>query len=86
MTLPFTVAGDGLDGTYRLTAHGGVADCKPGDGDGPVFTGRGLALAYAGVQSCANLRFAGLLSGPDADDARWDTLLGGRQFHIRNYF
>jgi hypothetical protein len=40
-----------------------------------VFTGRGLALAYAGVQSCANLRFAGLLSGPDTDDARWDALL-----------
>ena len=60
-----------------------------GDGPvftGPIFTGRGLALAYAGVQSCANLRFGGLLSGPDTDDARWDTLLGGRQFHIRNYF
>ena len=53
---------------------------------GPVFTGRGLALAYAGVQSCANLRFAGLLSGPDTDDTRWDALLGGRPFHIRNYF
>ena len=52
----------------------------------PVFAGRGLALAYAGVQSCANLRFGGLLSGPDADDGRWDALLGGRPFHIRNYF
>jgi hypothetical protein len=39
-----------------------------------------------GVQSCANLRFGGLLSGPDADDGRWDALLGGRPFHIRNYF
>ena len=89
VTLPFTVTGDGLDGTYRLTAHSGTAACEPADGDGgdgPVFTGRGLALAYAGVQSCANLRFAGLLSGPDADDARWDALLGGRPFHIRNYF
>jgi len=86
--LPFTVTGDGLDGAYRLTAHSGTAACEPagGDGAGPVFTGRGLALAYAGVQSCANLRFAGLLSGPDTDDARWDTLLGGRPFHIRNYF
>ena len=51
-----------------------------------MFTGRGLALAYAGAQSCANLRFTGLLRGPDRDDARWDALLGGRQFHIRNYF
>jgi predicted acetyltransferase len=84
--LPFSVAGDGLDGTYRLTAEGGTATCEPATGDGPVFTGRGLALAYAGVQSCANLRFAGLLSGPDTDDARWDALLGGRPFHIRNYF
>jgi len=91
VTLPFSVAGDGLDGTYRLTAHDGAATCEPGTGDGPVFTGpiftgRGLALAYAGVQSCANLRFAGLLGGPDIDDARWDALLGGRPFHIRNYF
>jgi hypothetical protein len=29
---------------------------------------------------------AGLLSGSDTDDARWDALLGGRPFHIRNYF
>ena len=100
VTLPFTVTGDGLDGTFRLTAHSGTVACEPadcggdgdrdgdrdGDGDGPVFTGRGLALAYAGVQSCANLRFAGLLSGPDTDDTRWDALLGGRPFHIRNYF
>lgn len=86
MTLPFRVTGDGLDGTYRLTATGGALTCDPAGGDGPVFTGRGLALAYAGAQSCANLRFAGLLGGPDRDDARWDALLGGRPFHIRNYY
>jgi hypothetical protein len=55
-------------------------------GTGPTFTPNGLALAYAGVQSCANLRFAGLLTGPDTDDARWDALLGGHPFHIRDYF
>jgi predicted acetyltransferase len=91
VTLPFSVTGDGLDGSYRLVSRDGVASCDPVDDagpafTGPIFTGRGLALAYAGVQSCANLRFAGLLSGPETDDARWDTLLGGRQFHIRNYF
>ena len=86
VTLPFRVTGDGLDGSYRLTASGGALTCEPAADGGPVFTGRGLALAYAGVQSCANLRFAGLLSGPDTDDARWDALLGGRQFHIRNYY
>jgi predicted acetyltransferase len=87
VTLPFGVTGDGLDGRYRLTASGGVATCEPdAAATGPVFTGRGLALLYAGVQSCANLRFAGLLTGPDADDARWDTVTGGRPFHIRDYF
>ena len=69
VTLPFRVTGDGLDGYYRLTASGGALTCEPAADGGPVFTGRGLALAYAGVQSCANLRFAGLLSGPDTDDA-----------------
>ena len=84
VTLPFTVADVGA---FRLVASGGVAACEPAPvGDGPVFTANGLALAYAGVQSCANLRFAGLLSGPDTDDARWDALLGGRPFHIRDFF
>jgi predicted acetyltransferase len=86
VSLPFTVAGDGLDGTYRLTASAGVAACERAPGAGPAFAGRGLALLYAGVQSCANLRFAGLLSGPDGDDTTWDALLSGRPFHIRNYF
>jgi predicted acetyltransferase len=85
-SLPFAVAGDGLDGTYRLTASGGVATCVRAPDPGPVFSGRGLALLYAGVQSCANVRFAGLLTGPDTDDATWDALFGGRPFHIRNYF
>ena len=86
LSLPFAVTGDGLDGTYLLTASGGRASCERGSDEGPVFAGRGLALLYAGVQSCANLRFAGLLAGPDADDARWDALMGGRPFHIRDYF
>ena len=86
VTLPFRVTGDGLGGYYRLTASGGALTCEPAADGGPVFTGRGLALAYAGVQSCANLRFAGLLSGPGTDDVLWDALLGGRQFHIRNYY
>jgi predicted acetyltransferase len=85
-SLPFSVADDGLDGTYRLTASAGTAACERAPGGGPVFAGRGLALLYAGVQSCANLRFAGLLTGPDGDDPTWDALLGGRPFHIRNYF
>ena len=84
--LPFSVRGGGLDGGWTLVAADGAATCPAGGAGGPVFAGRGLALAYAGVQSCANLRLAGLLSGPDSDDARWDALLGGRPFHIRDYF
>ena len=34
VTLPFTVTGDGLDGTYRLTAHSGTVACEPAEGDG----------------------------------------------------
>ena len=53
---------------------------------GPRFTGRGLALSYAGTQGCANLRMAGLLSGDDSHDRLWDAALGGRQVHVRDYF
>jgi hypothetical protein len=51
-----------------------------------VLDVRGLALAYAGAQSTANLRMAGLLTGPGTHDATLDALLGGRQVHIRDYF
>jgi hypothetical protein len=52
----------------------------------PGVHGQRPRAAVRGVQSCANLRFAGLLTGPDTDDATWDALLGGRPFHIRDYF
>ena len=78
-----------VDGGYRLRVRDGAPECEPAavpDG-GPVLQPRGLALLYAGVQSCANLRFARLLDGGSAaDDAALDALFGGRQFHIRNYF
>jgi predicted acetyltransferase len=92
----FSVAGDRLgtaNGDFRLRATAGRTACEPADaaaaGSGtpaPVFDVRGLALAYAGTQSCANLRLAGLLTGPDTHDATFDALLGGRQLHIRDYF
>ena len=94
--LALAVAGDRLgtaNGSYRLRANGGRTTCEPTDGTdtgtsapAPVFDVRGLALAYAGAQSCENLRLAGLLTGPDAHDATLDALLGGRQLHIRDYF
>ena len=76
-----------LDGSWRLSVAEGSATCeRTEDAPGPVFTGRGLAASYAGSQSTANLRMAGLLSGDDTDDDTWDALLGGRQVHIRDNF
>lgn len=76
-----------LDGSWRLTVADGSAKCeRTDDAPGPVFTGRGLAASYAGSLSSANLRMAGLLFGDDSDDDTWDSLLGGRQVHIRDYF
>lgn len=91
----FAVAGDRLgtaNGSYRLRTTDGRTACEAAGshaGDAatpPVFDVRGLALAYAGAQSCANLRLAGLLTGPDEYDATLDALLGGRQVHIRDHF
>jgi len=76
-----------LDGSWRLTVRDGRASCVRSH-EPPTLrlTGRGLALSYAGTQSAANLRMAGLLDGDDRDDERWDSVFGGRQVHIRDYF
>lgn len=90
--LVFSVAGDRLgtmDGTYRLQARDGATACERVEADpgAPAFDPQGLALAYAGAQSCANIRMAGHLSGGSpATDALIDHLFGGRQVHIRDYF
>lgn len=92
--LEFAVAGhpvDGQDGVFRLNVGAGDLDCRridAADGaDLPTFTAGGLALLYAGSQSMANLRLAGMLSGGDPErDSVWDALFGGGQFHIRDYF
>lgn len=87
--LSFRVAGDFLaenNGGYRLTVADGAAKCvRDDDAQGLALDQRGLALLYAGVQSCANLRAAGLAGG-ETEDALWDGLFGGRQVHIRDYF
>lgn len=76
-----------LDGTYAVTTVDGATSCVRSDGDdAPVFTPGGLALALAGTQSCANLRMAGMLTGPTAYDALVDHTFGGRQVHVRDYF
>ena len=88
--LRFTLAGDvlaGLDGGYRLRVDGGRGSCDRVDPVARTLTPHGLALAFAGTQSSANLRSCGhLLGGDPAEDLSWDFLLGGRQMHIRNYF
>ena len=87
-TVRFSVEGDLLgtmDGAYELS--GGASACAATDtSDGPVFSPRGLALAYAGAASCATIRAAGLMSGPATHDATIDGLLGAREVHVRDYF
>lgn len=90
--LTFALTGQPLttgEEAYVLQVADGRASCRrssTGTTD-RVFTARGLALLYAGVQSCGNLRFAGLLRGGDVThDQVWDGLFGGRPMHIRNYF
>lgn len=91
-TVDFRVEGDLLgvtDGGYRLQAGDGRATCGRSEvpADAPVLTPQGMALLYAGTQSCANLRLAGhLREGSAATDATLDGLLGARQLHIRDHF
>lgn len=89
-TLDFAVEGHlsgDQNGAYSLHAEYGTLVCRRGGAGGRTLTPQGLALTYAGTQSGANLRAAGHLSGGDpGDDATWDALFGGRQFHIRDYF
>jgi predicted acetyltransferase len=86
----FSVAGDHLgttNGAWRLVIERGKATCAPAAAaDGPVLTPGGLALAWAGAQTCANLRMAGHLSGGTENDQALDRMLAPRPIHIRDYF
>lgn len=87
--LAFGVRGDRLgriDGDWTLQVADGEVRCASGPAAERVYTPTGIALAYAGVQSSANLRRAGLLVGPTDGDATWDALLAGRPVHVRDYF
>jgi predicted acetyltransferase len=95
LELDFGVRGDtitGTDGRYRLSLDHGTATClRLGDLDQesdpvPVFTPNGLALAYAGAQSCSGIRMVGGLTGPAADDETWGAVFGGRPFRILDHF
>ncbi len=91
LELDFVIAGDRLeraDGQYCLTLGeepGWCEEVMP-EGDVPTFTTQGFALAFAGAQSCANLRLIDQLSGPDEHDLLLDAVLGGRPLHVRDYF
>jgi predicted acetyltransferase len=86
----FSVAGDHLgttNGTWRLVIDRGKATCAPAAAArGPVLTPGGLALAWAGAQTCANLRMAGHLSGGMENDEALDRVLAPRPIHIRDSF
>lgn len=87
----FHVAGDHVgttNGAWRLVIEEGRATCtRAAESDGPVLSPGGLALAWAGAQTCANLRMAGHLSGGTAEaEAALDRLLALRPIHIRDYF
>ncbi|MGA8846570.1 MAG: GNAT family N-acetyltransferase [Nocardioides sp.] len=87
----FALSGDRLrptDSCYRLFLGEGPALCEEIEavGDVATFTAQGLALAFAGAQSCANLRLLDQLSGPDEHDRLLDAVLGGRPLHVRDYF
>lgn len=90
-TVDVRVAGDLLglvDGTWRISVSGGVADAErvPDDPDVPVLTVQGLSLLYAGTLGTANLRLAGHLGGASEHDTLLDLWFGGRQVHVRDYF
>ena len=86
------VEGDALgtmDGGYRLRVADGRSSCERADvaTAAGVLTPQGLALLYAGAESCGNLRLAGYLRGGSPhDDGVLDALLGSGQPHIRDYF
>jgi len=92
----FRVAGDvlgAMDGYYRLEIVDGRSACErlsavdaKGAENLPVLSPQGLALLYAGRQSCGNLRLAGHLTGSTAHDTTLDALLGAGQVHVRDFF
>jgi predicted acetyltransferase len=90
--LAFRLTGDFLaenNTGYRVAVAGGQAECTVDVGADPdrILTPQGLALAYAGTQSSANLRALGHLAGGTAtEDLDWDAALGGRQVHIRDFY
>jgi predicted acetyltransferase len=65
-------------GAWRLTLDAGTGALERSAGDPPaVLSVRGWSLLWSGAARCAQLRQAGLLTGPVDDDPALDGLLGG---------
>lgn len=74
------------DGRFVLELSGGEGKLSPG-GEGTVrLETRGMSLWYAGAASPANLRRAGLLSGPAGDDAFLQAATAGPVPSLLDYF
>lgn len=78
-------------GVWSVRVHEGKATCKReavagASSDVARITAAGLAMVYSGAWPCASVRRAGQLMGPTNPDSTLDTILGGRQTHIRDYF
>jgi predicted acetyltransferase len=74
------------EGRFVLEVSGGEAKLSPG-GDGTVrLEARGVALWYAGAATPANLRRAGLLSGPVRHDAFLQAATAGPVPSLLDYF
>ncbi len=91
----FAVSGDLLgvmNGVYRLTPGSDGAQCEQlsddptSEPDVACYTPGGLALAWSGAQSSANLRMIGALSGDAGADAQFDRAFAGWPLHIRDGF
>src|SRR5699024_699418 len=89
----FAVAGDRfgvMDGVYRIEPDDEGARClrTSGEPGRPVatYTPGALALVFAGIQSHANVRMLGGLTGPADGDTVLERALGHWPFHIRDSF
>lgn len=91
-SVAFDVAGDLLEsanGSYTLSVSDGVSTCEPSQpaNGSPVLAPRGLALLFAGAQSCSSIRAAGLLTGGSpTTDLALDGFFGARTVQIRDYY
>lgn len=69
-----------------LGISGDLEAQEPSAGGVPRFTAGGLAARYACALTTTQLRQAGLLAGPEHDDAAWDRVFGNNPVAMRDSF